>query len=294
MTRRSRPGLLERTTALDHQRVDDRVFERARDIGLVLIGSLAKPLQRVQREGLQAAEAEVEPGPVRHRSRKTETRRVSALGEPRNSGAAGIAEAKHLGGFVERFAGRIVDRLADDFVFADRIDAHELRVPARNEQCDERHFRLRIGQQRREQMRFHVMDADGRHIERPRQRSADGGADHQRADQPRPGGIGDAVDVAQRRCRARVKHVASAAEPFCERGHARRVPAPRRRIRRASRPGCRAIRRRCPRSLSYSATPGFVAGSLDTQHTHRAAMVAPVHDAVRKRLLRFASAPVTE
>src|SRR6185369_1998877 len=52
-------GLFQRAPALDHERVDDRVFERARDVGFCgRIGGVF--LVGEQYLGLQAAETEVE------------------------------------------------------------------------------------------------------------------------------------------------------------------------------------------------------------------------------------------
>ena len=51
-------------------------------------------------------------------------------------------------------------RLAEQRVAADAIDAHQLRVAARDEQRDERKVGPRIGEQRREQVALEVMDAD--------------------------------------------------------------------------------------------------------------------------------------
>ena len=61
----------------------------------------------------------------------------------------------------------IVERIAEQRVAADRLDLDQHRMTARDEQRDERRLR-RIGfEQRRQEMTFHVMDADRRQIERP-------------------------------------------------------------------------------------------------------------------------------
>ena len=97
-------------------------------------------------------------------------------------------------GLVEGFAGGIVERFAEQRVAADAGDAHQLRVPARDQQRDEREIG-RIGrQQRRQQVAFEMMHADRRHAEREGQRRADAGADQQRAGESGALGVGDGVD----------------------------------------------------------------------------------------------------
>ena len=70
-------------------------------------------------------------------------------------------------------------------------------MPARDQQRHE--WRLgRIGfEQGREQMAFHVMDADRGDIERPGQRATSGGTDQQGADQARARGIGDTIEIGK-------------------------------------------------------------------------------------------------
>ncbi len=128
ITNRREPCLSDGAAALDDQCVDNGVFERSGNIGFVLFGRFAESLQRVQGEGLEPAEAEVEPGPIRHGAREAEASWIAALGEPRHGGSAGVTQPEHLGGFIERLARGVVDRLAEDVVFADRIDTNELRV----------------------------------------------------------------------------------------------------------------------------------------------------------------------
>ena len=69
----------------------------------------------------------------------------------------------------EFLAGSIVERLAQQPVAADRIDRDQLRVAARDQQRDERRLRRIVLHQRRQQMAFHVVHADRRHVQRPGQ-----------------------------------------------------------------------------------------------------------------------------
>jgi len=60
---------------------------------------------------------------------------------------------------------------------------HQLRMPAGNQQCDERKLRRRVGKQGREQVAFQVVDADSRHAERVGQGAGDARPDQQCAGQ---------------------------------------------------------------------------------------------------------------
>ena len=87
---------------------------------------------------LQAGEREVERRAVQQRPRQRERLGIAEVGQPRQRRAAGIAEAEQLGRLVEGLAGGVVDGLAEQRVAADVVDAHQLRVAARDEQRDER------------------------------------------------------------------------------------------------------------------------------------------------------------
>ena len=123
--------------------------------------------------------------------------RPSLLGQCSQRRAARIAQAHELGGFVKRLARRIVNRLAQQGVLPHPVDAHQLRVPAGNQQ---RHKRKagRIGaQKRREQMAFQVVDADDRLVQRRRQRAGRARTHQQRPGQPRPAGESHHVNIVQ-------------------------------------------------------------------------------------------------
>jgi hypothetical protein len=70
-------------------------------------------------------------------------------------------------------------------------------VPARHQQRDEREVRPRLGQQRRQQVPFEVVDADDRLAEREPQRVGHARPDQQRAGETRPLGERDAVQVGE-------------------------------------------------------------------------------------------------
>jgi len=68
-------------------------------------------------------------------------------------------------------------------------------MAAGHQQGHERRLRRVVLHQRRQQMAFHMVDSDGRHIQAPGQRTGHAGADQQRANQARASGIGHALDL---------------------------------------------------------------------------------------------------
>src|SRR5690606_12521452 len=78
-------------------------------------------LPSVQRKGFQATEAEIQSRPISHRTRKDETSRSAVLGQASDFRTTRIRQAHHLGGFIEGFACRIVQRLAEQLITTDTI-----------------------------------------------------------------------------------------------------------------------------------------------------------------------------
>ncbi|ABA52958.1 hypothetical protein BURPS1710b_A0840 [Burkholderia pseudomallei 1710b] len=199
------PRRLQRGERLRDEHVDGRVDEAAREIRLRSFEHGAARVRRFEllhlREhgGLQPAEAEVEIPRMKHRPRQHDRARGAGFREPRYLRPARIAEAEQLRGLVERFAGGIVERLAERLVDADVAHAHQLRMAARHEQRDERKRRRLGDEQRRQQMPFEVVDADGRLVPRERERVRDARADEQRAREAGPLRERDRVDVVAAR-----------------------------------------------------------------------------------------------
>ncbi len=195
---RLQAGLLQRTAALDCERFDHRLLECKGDVAAGLLAVVTgRPtlLECIEGKGLQAAEAEIEPWPIGHRPRKHETPRHAVLGQPGDFRPAGIRQAHQLGGLVEGLAGSIIHRLTEQLVATDAIDAHQLGMPAGNQQCDERKRRRLLLEHRCQQMPFHMMHTNRRYAPGERQRLRAGGPDQQRADQSWAGGIGDRIDL---------------------------------------------------------------------------------------------------
>ena len=110
---------------------------------------------------------------------------------------ARVIQAHHLRGFVESFAGRIVERLAEQAVLANAIDLNQLRMPTGDQQSDERKFRRFRLQHRCQQVAFHVVHTKRRYAPGKRQRLCAGSTDQQRADQARTRSVGDCIDLGR-------------------------------------------------------------------------------------------------
>ena len=171
----------QRPSALDQQGVHCRLLESPGDVGPVLIAQGLVRVHGVQGEGLQAAEAEVQAGAVGHRPRETEPFNVPVLGAGGDRWAAGIAEAQHFADLVEGFAHGVVQGFAEHLVVPDAGHLHQLGVASGHQQGDEGQRWLVGLHQRREQMRLHVMHANGRPAQAPSQGAAIGGAHQERA-----------------------------------------------------------------------------------------------------------------
>src|SRR5208283_391301 len=94
----------------------------------------------------------------KHRPRQLEAARLASLRKLRKCRTTRVSQSEQLRRLVEGFAGSIVNRFAEQPVVAHRVDAHQLRVPAGYQERDEGKRRARLGQQRRQQMAFEVMD----------------------------------------------------------------------------------------------------------------------------------------
>ena len=103
---------------------------------------------------LQAGKGKIERVAPQQRPRQLVSLGIAELGKARQRRPAGIAEAEQLGRLVERLAGGIVDRVAEERIAADRGDMEKLRVAARNEERDEGESRRVGGEEGREEVSF--------------------------------------------------------------------------------------------------------------------------------------------
>ena len=113
-------------------------------------------------------------------------------------GAAGIRETQELGGLVESFARRIVDRLSEQPIVRKRRNVDQQGVAARHQQRQERKVRRIAFEHGRHQVAFEMMDADRRATPGIGKASAEGRSDQQGADEARPRRIGNRIDVGRR------------------------------------------------------------------------------------------------
>ena len=112
--------------------------------------------------------------------------------------AAGVGQAHDFGAFVERFACGVVDRRADDLHIERRIHAYDLRMPAADQQAEEREAgmgQFAVGQvdEVREDMPLQVVDLDHRDVVRHREPLGERYPDEQRTQQPGAAREGDGV-----------------------------------------------------------------------------------------------------
>ena len=151
--------------------------------------------------GLQAGEGEVERVALQQGTRQRIRVGIAELGEPGQRRSARIADAEQLGRLVERLAGGVVDRVAEERVAADVGDVEELRVATRDEQRDKGEGGRVGGEEGREEVAFEVVHPDGRPAERGGERAGDSGTDEQRSGQSGTSGVGDYIDVGSRQSR---------------------------------------------------------------------------------------------
>jgi hypothetical protein len=140
---------------------------------------------------------------VHQRPRQLEGLGIAPRGQPRQRRPAGIAKAQRLRALVERLARRIVHGFAEQLVSAHARDAHQLGVPARDQQRDERELRRVVRQKGRQQMSLEVVNAQRRPPERGSQGARHPGAHEQCTGQPRAACERNHIDLAQFAARRR-------------------------------------------------------------------------------------------
>ena len=132
------------------------------------------------------------------RTRQRNLARVTGCGQPLHRGSTGIAQTQHLGGLVEGFAQRVVDRRAQPAIPAHALDQQQLAVPARGEQQQIGEFERGIGQAGGQCVAFEMIDRQQRLVPGHGQGLGGDQPDQHPAEQSRSGGSRAGVDVAQR------------------------------------------------------------------------------------------------
>ncbi len=168
--------------------------------------------------------------------------------------------------------GGVVLGLAQELVAPDPRHLHELRVPARHQQRDEREVRPPGGKQGREEVPLEVVDAQCRHAQRCGERMRERGADQQRPGESRSLGVSDRLQFLDPPARAPEQGPG-------ERHQAAHMVA-RGELRHHSAVGLVHVHLRVhgmgeqpPRRGVIQRHPGLVAGGLDAEDQHRAILI---------------------
>ena len=232
-------------------------------------GAAARLLARErQHRGLESREAEVEVARSEHRARQPHRAWRAALGEARQRRSARIRQAEKLRRLVERFAGGVVVRVAQQPVLARRpLTSKSWLWPPETSSATNGNAGRGVAQQRRQQVAFEVMDAE--RPECPARSPARLPRSRRRAARPR------GRDPAYRRCRrGRRGAIPASASTRCDqRNHAAHVVARRelrhhaavvlvhgdlRMERVREQPGVRVVH----------GDAGLVAGGFDAEYAH--------------------------
>ena len=124
--------------------------------------------------------------------------------QPLHRRPAGIAQHQQLGGLVESLAQRVVNGGGKAAIAPHAFNGEDLAMPARDQQQQIGKAEGFIRQPRRERVAFEVIDRQQRLACRHRQRLGAHQSDNHPADQPRPCGGGNRVDIGK--AKARLAH----------------------------------------------------------------------------------------
>ncbi len=159
-----------------------------------------------------------------HRPGQRDSGGIAVFRGALHRGTAGKAEAEDLGGLVEGFAQRIVDRGRQPAILPHAVDAQDLAMPARHQQQCIGKGDARVCEAGAQCMAFEMVDRDQRRVARHCQRLGTDQADHHPADQPGAGSRGDRVALVQADARILQHALDHRGEPFgmrarCNLGH---------------------------------------------------------------------------
>ena len=149
----------------------------------------------VQDRRLQPAEAEVESLLVQEGAREAERRGIAGGGLALDRRPAGEAQPEQGGHLVERLAGGVVERAAEDAEVERRGAVEQDRVPAADDEADAGEDVAPGRQSAGVDVAGDVVDADERHVQRQGEHLGGADADEQRADEAGRVMDGDAADV---------------------------------------------------------------------------------------------------
>ncbi len=153
-------GGLDRPKRLDAKDIDDGLLHAARDVRPPLLIE-GQRLRRQRHRRLKSREAELESWPVEHRARQRTRAGAALFSELGKLRTSRIGQTQKLGTFIKGLPSRIVAGLAQQPVVAQGSGFDQHRVPARHQQGQVRKARRGGLEQRRQQVPFQVMDAQG-------------------------------------------------------------------------------------------------------------------------------------
>ena len=189
---------IEGVTGAVGQHVGGGGLEGGAEVGNVLVfeGSRRQGVDGLANGGLQAGEGKMTPGPALQRPRQGEARPVPFGGPGLNGRSARIAQAQHLGGFIEGFPQGVVDGGAETPVTPDALDGQQLAMAAGNQQQQVGKIDA-VGQPRRQGMPFQVIDGQERQLMNGGDRLGRHDADHDAADQAGAAGRRHGAEVLE-------------------------------------------------------------------------------------------------
>ncbi len=205
-------GQLRGTNRLGDQHLDDGLLELRRQVVPRALQSaflLFLDLRHEQREGgLEAAEGEIEPGGIlrtvgcpQHRARERVTPGPASRRRALDLGPSGILEAEAARHFVERLAGRVITRLAQQCVPTPLRHPEKQGVPPAHQERHERGLGLGVLEGVGEQVGLHVVDPDDRKALAERQSLGPVDAHQKAADEAGTGRHADTRQLIRRHAR---------------------------------------------------------------------------------------------
>ena len=115
--------------------------------------------------GLKPGETEIQTRTIGHGAGEMKALRVARLGQGSDLGAAGVAQAEHLGGLVKGLAGGVVYRFAEQAVAPQPLDFDQLCMTTRDEQGNEGEVGGRRLKHGGHEVALHVMNAKYRNAQ---------------------------------------------------------------------------------------------------------------------------------
>ena len=263
--------LFGRGHRLAGQHINHRLLESGRQaIDRQRLTTLAIGRHRAQNGGLQPGEAEVVatrgPGSREAGRRPSVARRGADRRPPR------IGQAEQATDLVKGLPGRIIQGLAEEPIAPVIEHQHQLRMPAADDQAEQRERRLgrewldagEIGQPVGIDVALDVIDRHERQVMGRRHRLGDADADQQRADQAGPVGDGHRIEIGPSHAGLLERRLHGRDDPAqLLTGRHLRHDAAGRRVERDL--GGDLVRLDAPAAVDYG-NPGLVAAGLDGQH----------------------------